>query len=485
VTAADLLLADVEVDGRRVDVHVRDGLVHAIGADLPRSGTTVVDGRGGALVPGLHDHHLHLNAMAAVRRSVDVSPEAAPDRDVLARALATAPGTGWVRAVGYHESTAGPLDRDALDELAGARPVRVQHRSGALWVLNTAALERVADHLDDSEDVERDATGRPTGRLWRYDARLVRALPDQGPEQRAALEQVARELLRLGITGVTDATPNLDARAARLLSATDPLRLHLLGAADLPDDELPPHASRGPRKVLLRDHDLPSYDDLLALLDPAGAGTGRRPVAVHCVSRESLVLTLAALAELGSVSGDRIEHAAVTPPELEPALRELGVAVVSQPDFLRTRGDAYLSDVDPDDRPWLYRWAGLARAGVSVCASSDAPYGSADPWQVVRSATERRTLAGSTIGVDERVDAATALASYLSPADDPGGPPRRVAVGAPADLCLLGVPRDEALHAPNRDLVALTLVGGVDPLDGGSIYHDNNGTDPTPLREPP
>jgi len=59
---------------------------------------------------------------------------------------------GWIRAVGYHDSVAGELDRDALDALNAvdpATPLRIQHRSGVLWILNSAGLARVglADYL--------------------------------------------------------------------------------------------------------------------------------------------------------------------------------------------------------------------------------------------------------------------------------------------------------------------------------------------------
>ena len=61
-----VLLRRVEVEGRVVDVVVADGVVLAVGPELPSPpGATIVDGAGGALLPGLHDHHLHLHAMAA------------------------------------------------------------------------------------------------------------------------------------------------------------------------------------------------------------------------------------------------------------------------------------------------------------------------------------------------------------------------------------------------------------------------------------
>ena len=65
-----------------------------------------------------------------------------------------------------------------------------------------------------------------------------------------------------------------------------------------------------------------------------------------------------------------------------------------------------------------------------------------------------------TLGDGERVDAADALALYLGAAGDPGGPARRVEVGAPADLCLLNVPLAEVLAEPAAELVRATFIGG-------------------------
>jgi hypothetical protein len=54
-----------------------------------------------------------------------------------------------------------------------------------------------------------------------------------------------------------------------------------------------------------------------------------------------------------------------------------------------------------------------------------------------------------------------ALALFLGAPDAPGGPPRPVAPGAPADLVLLHAPLAEALATPSSAHVRLTLVDGV------------------------
>ena len=447
-----VLFRAVEVDGALVDVLVEDGVVRAIGRrpapdDVPAE---IVDGAGGALLPGLHDHHVHLLALAARPSSVDVT--GAAGFDGLAGALRRGPVVGgWIRATGYHESIAGDLDRRALDRLIPDVPVRVQHRSGALWMLNSAALERVAGALDRSPDVERDDAGRPVGRLWRYDARLRPALPDAPPD----LAPVGRLLAELGITGVTDATPDLEPDALNLLTVAHargdlPQRVTLLGAPT--GTALPPGFVVGPRKLLLRDHDLPSYDELAALVRAAHAED--RAVAVHCVTRHSLVLTLAVLEEVGVQPGDRIEHASVTPPDVAAWLARLGVAVVTQPDFLRTRGREYQRDVDPADLPHLYPYAGLHTAGVAACAASDAPYGGIDPWQVIATAADR------PLGPAENVTASVALNGYLSPPLDPGGRRRRIEPGATADLVLLTKGLEQALRAPSAALVRSVWIAG-------------------------
>lgn len=449
---------DVELEGHRADVVVDDGVVtrvERVGAHRPAPSDTVIRADGGWLLPGLHDHHLHLLSLAAALTSVDCSPAAAPGLTELGVALrAHDHPDGWVRGVGHHDAATGPLDRHVLDRLVPDRPVRVQHRGGALWVLNSVALRHVADLLDDSGDVERDDRGEPTGRLWRYDTRLAPGLPTRRPD----LAAVGRELRALGVTGVTDATPDLaDATTALLAQAvTDgrlPVDVTVLGGGPSP----PAPLTAGPAKIMLRDHDLPSLARLVRVIsDQRAVG---RAVAVHCVTVESIVLTLAAIDQVGAVPGDRIEHAAVLPTPLLGELKRLGLRAVIQPDLLRTRGREYLAEVDPAELPDLCPHRRLLSAGIPTTCSSDAPFGCLDPWQVVATASTRRTQDGRVIGAAESVEPAVALAGYLSSAGEPGGAPRRIRVGARADLLLLAAGRADALEHPRRELVRATLRG--------------------------
>ncbi|WP_284742425.1 amidohydrolase family protein [Amycolatopsis sp. RTGN1] len=448
-----VLVRGAELDGaRRADVRICDGVITAIAPALDRApGEAVLEARGGALLPGLCDHHLHLHALAAQFRSVPCGPPGVRTTADLGAALsgARADEHGWVRGTGYHESVAGLLDASVLDRLHPARPVRVQHRSGALWTVNTAGATALRLSTGDHPGIERDVRGDPTGRLWRADDWLRERLPAVPLPD---LAEVGTRLARFGITAVTDATPDLaPAAIAALTGGALSQRVLLLGVPL-------GHPASGPYKIILADSDLPGFATLTVWI--RAAHEEGRAVAVHCVTREALVLLLAAFDETGVRPGDRIEHASLVPAELVPRIAELGLRVVTQPGFLAERGDDYLRDVPAVDQPDLYRLGSLIEAGIRCTPSSDAPYGPLDPWAVIRVATERRTPSGSLLGPGERISCAEALAGYLGDPHDPGGPPRRVRVGVAADLVLLDVPLITALRHPAADLVRETLIGG-------------------------
>ncbi len=133
-----MLVVNAEIGGRPgLGVRVSAEEILEVGGGLaPRRGEAVLDAVGGAVIPGLHDHHVHLRGLLAARLSVDVSAAADPaafDRMVAVAAAGAAPG-GWLRVTGWSETSAGPLDRRRMDGLTGAVPARVQHRSGAMWV---------------------------------------------------------------------------------------------------------------------------------------------------------------------------------------------------------------------------------------------------------------------------------------------------------------------------------------------------------------
>ncbi|MGH3633032.1 amidohydrolase family protein [Mycobacterium sp.] len=419
------------LDGAVLDIRVGAQIDEVGDTITPRADEDVFDAAGGTVLPGLHDHHVHLHSAAAAQTSVQVGPPQARDRETFARVLTTAAigEDGWIRAVGYHESVAGPLDRTVLDALIPNVPARIQHRSGALWSLNSAGLRRVglADH--------------PDGRIRSTDPGWSDAL-DRG---QVSLADLSGLLVRLGVTGITDATPDLD--VSDIVRMTE---LHRHG-------ELRQHVHvLSPGKRIL-------HDDNLDLDELAGWTAERHgfggPVAIHCVTAAQLVVTIAALRQAGTHPRDRIEHAAMVPSDCIADLVDLGVTVVTQPNFVAERGEQYLAEIPAAEHDQLWRVGSLLAAGVPVALSTDMPFGRGDPWAAMHAAVHRSTASGAVLGADECVPARKALMMFLGRLEQPSRV-RTVEPGQPGDLCLLAVPPEAALENLDAGMVAATVIDG-------------------------
>ncbi len=453
-----LLIRDAELlGGKRADVLVVGGRIAGIGRGLPDDAQQVREAKGGLLLPGLHDHHVHLAGLAARRHSVWCGPPQVEDEATLREVLAQAPGSGWIRGLGYHESVLSGLpDARALDLLVADRPLRLQHRSGRMWLLNSLALDLLLAENDPSPGLER-GNGCFTGRLFNADEWLRAALGSNPPD----FSLVSAELASFGVTGLTDMTPqNGPAMAAHFAGQRENGELMqsvmLAGTLDLAH-ALQTGWALGPVKMHLHEANLPPFDDAVALIRQAHEQA--RAVAIHCVSEVELVFALAALEEVGAMIGDRIEHASVTAPGHIAQITDLGLAVCVQPHFIFERGDRYLLDVEASSHPHLYRLAGLSAAGIPLAGGSDAPFASVDPWSAMRSAVSRQTIQGSIIGASEALSPEATLALSLADPTD-FSRQREVREGTPADLCLLSRPWSQARERLTSEDVVLTVASG-------------------------
>jgi predicted amidohydrolase YtcJ len=425
-----LIQRAMTLDGVAVDLRVGARIEDVADTLTPRRGEDVFDAAGGAVLPGLHDHHVHLYSAAAAENSVRVGPPQVRDRPALADVLASAQAgeDGWIRAVGYHDSVAGPLDRVVLDAIVPSAPLRVQHRSGVLWMLNSAGLARVG------------LAGHPDGRL-----RSADSWSDALSRGDTRLAGLSDRLSRYGITGITDATPDLD--VGDIVRLTE---LHRHG-------ELRQHVHcLAPGKRILHDDDL-NLEQLAEWIADRHRCDG--PVAVHCVTAAQLLVTIAALRQAGTHPRDRIEHAAVAPSDCLSELADLAVAVITQPNFVAERGDQYLDEVPAAEHDELWRVASLLRADVPVALSTDMPFGEPDPWAAMRAAVHRKTPGGTVLGADECVSARTALTMFFGCADQPTRA-RTLRPNEPGDLCLLSVAPETAMAELDAGMVAATVIGG-------------------------
>ncbi len=429
-----MLIRGAELEGGRLaDLRIENGRIAAIGQLSPSVGEAAIDAGGGLLLPGLHDHHIHVAALAAAAASIRCGPPQVGDLDALTAAL-RAPGTGWLRGIGYHESVAGMLDARMLDTIDAGRPIRVQHRGGRMWFLNSMALDMLLSDQSAPPGFER-IDGRLTGRVFESDAWLKTALASRPP----AFAEVGAMLARRGVTGLTEISPENDAViaghvAAERANGNLPQKVLLAGRLALCPEDMSDGMSLGPVKLHLHEAALPPFDAIVGAI--RAAHEQGRAVAIHCVTEIELVFALAAIDDAGKVRGDRIEHASIAPDTAVAEIARLGLAVVSQPHFITERGDAYRANIAPDDQPLLYRLNAFLDAGVTLAGGSDAPFGGADPWTSMAAAVSRRTPSGAMIGADEALTPEQALALYLA-APEELSRRRCIQVGAVADLCLL------------------------------------------------
>lgn len=221
---ADLILINGQVQtpqGWAETLAIRDGVIVAVGnakAVEPYQGSAskIVDLKGAAVFPGLHDMHVHTQS-AGLEQFACGFPYAAKPAVIAARvkecAKAAAPGA-WI--VGGNWSAGsfakGQQNRGFLDKVAPNNPVLLSDEAHhSLWA-NSKAIQ-AAGITRATQDpaggiIERDAKGEPNG-LFRENASdlIEKSMPDASDAlKRKALTLSTRQMLSFGITSFTDAS---------------------------------------------------------------------------------------------------------------------------------------------------------------------------------------------------------------------------------------------------------------------------------------
>lgn len=219
----------------------RDGWIVAVGrlADVAREAGRAerVDLRGGLMVPGWTDAHVHFMWWALQRTQVDLRDAATLD-DALARialyAKALPPGA-WVLGGRFDKNRWGrwPTAAD-LDRVTHGRPAALRSRDGHSRWLNSEALRRAGIERTTKPppggEIEQDAKGEVTGILkenanWLAD----RVVPSPSEaECLAALRVGQRDALARGVTGIEDLEDALAYDAWRRLKDAGELALRVV-----------------------------------------------------------------------------------------------------------------------------------------------------------------------------------------------------------------------------------------------------------------
>jgi predicted amidohydrolase YtcJ len=219
--APDLVLSNgkiITVDERFTiaqAVAIRGDHVVAVGTNqeidrLAGAGARRIDLRGRAVIPGLIDNHMHLLRYGTTWR-YEVRWDGVETRKVAlemlrARTQTVKPGE-WIYTLGgwaleQFSDNPKPFTREELDRIAPDHPVFLQASYFEAF-LNSKALEVLGiDRSSEAVGVDRDATGRATGRLNEAGFRaLVGKLPIASDDEiEASTFGMIHELSRSGLT---------------------------------------------------------------------------------------------------------------------------------------------------------------------------------------------------------------------------------------------------------------------------------------------
>jgi predicted amidohydrolase YtcJ len=507
---------------------ILDGRVVAAGSrhdvlDAAAAGARMVDVRDRAVVPGLHDFHLHLVNLARARREVQLDDVASPDELVkrVAAAARQLPAGSWVLGRGWSEAMLPPSALPILETAAGSRPASlVSHDGHSLWASRAGlALAGITAATPDPPGgrVERDERGEPSGVLReRAMAPLIAVTQRlEGDALAVALRETADELARYGITGATEAGDYDAANGVGPWAEFGDSFSHLADGRldgrlrltlDIPAFTLPQARERGVHSgsplgettrvgwaKLHADGALGSRtaavfqpyacgssgdtgimratrDELDALLSRARL-TGIS-MAIHAIGDRAVAVVLDAYGRAPARADgppDRIEHAQLVRIQDLERFAALDVTASLQP--VHCPSDrASVEACWPDRLQDAYRLRSLAHAGARLAFGSDAPIEPADPWLGMFAAVHRRYPheAGDWHPA-ETLDVRAALSAYtLGPARSFGRSDEgHLRVGAVADLAVLDIDLDTLLAADER----LTEVRSVLTLVGGQETH--------------
>jgi predicted amidohydrolase YtcJ len=193
-------------------------------------------------------------------------------------------------------------------------------------------------------------------------------------------------------------------------------------------------------------------------------------ICVHCAGDAAVDLTLDAYEEAMNANPrpdprHRIEHAVITTPEATKRMKDLGVVVSTQPQFIRVGGDSWVKVFGEErakramvTREWLDN-------GVHIALGSDAP---TTPWYTPQmtlwGALARVSASGKEMGPEQRLTIQEALrahtmgGAYAAHEEDIKG---SIEVGKLADLVVWKEdPYTATIQRLPQIAVATTIVGG-------------------------
>jgi predicted amidohydrolase YtcJ len=438
---------------------------------LARAQTTIVDARGGSVLPGFNDAHLHLLNGGLSLDQVSLADAATLDeiKETLKAWAVANPSHRWIRGRGwlYAPFPNGLPTRQLLDQLVPDRPAYLVSYDGHTGWANTAALEAAgiteATRAPANGVIVRDARGEPTGVLKEAAMSLMsQALPvPTRDEKLSALRAAVVEANRVGITSVQDAggsvedlamydelrrRGDLSLRVYEALTVDGPVTPDQLDAMDRVrarfDDD--PLLKTGAVKIMA---DGVVETRTAAMLEPYAHSVERGElrlspekmtrlvteldrrgwqVMTHAIGDAAVRETLDAYAAAQAVNPapaegrrHRVEHLEAPAPEDLPRFGKLGVVASVQPvhGLPPEPADPWALNLGSEraHRGWMS--GSLLESGAPLAFGSDWPVAPLDPLRGIFVAVNRTGFDGEPAGgwrPEERVSLADAIRAFTS-----------------------------------------------------------------------
>lgn len=479
--------------------------------------TEVIDARGGMLVPGFIDAHVHFLSGGSGLASVQLRDAATPEEFTrrIGEFATTIPPGEWILAGTWdHQNWGGELPRrDWIDAVTPANPTWLMRLDGHMGVANSQALQLAGIDADTPDvaggEIVRDNEGRPTGVLKDNAMRLLLAAIPQPSE--AQLDRYARAAMDyVASNGVTSAHDMFADDFDSWVSLATYRRLHQRGelitriysVMPLHDwqkvaDEV---AQNGRGDEWLKTGALKGFMDgslgshTAAFLEPftdtpdqsgflintledmrtwiGGADAAGLHVMVHAIGDKAIRDLLDIYYDVAKANGERdrrfrMEHAQHIHPDDVERFAIQGVIASMQPYHAIDDG-RWADDVIGAERSQTtYAFHSLIESGAHLAFGSDWYVAPATPLEGIYAATTRRTLDDANpdgwvpeqkITVEQALRAYTVEGAYASFDENRKGmlKPGMLADMVIIDRDLTAIPLEEIRDARVRK----TIVGG-------------------------
>jgi predicted amidohydrolase YtcJ len=518
-------------------VAIRGNRITGVGGNaemkaLAGPASELLDARGGTVMPGFNDSHVHFLGGSLALDKVNLLEATTLEQiqEKIRAFAASQPEKEWVLGRGWYYAPfpGGLPTREQLDALVRDRPAYMTCYDGHTGWANSKALERAGITRDTPNPVngiivKDPKSGEPTGVLKEAAQRLMtKVLPQPSPADKLrALRQGFREAHRFGVTSVQNASGNAEElqlwqelrRAGELalrsysalsispgFSEADADRfedvrrqypedpLLRVGAVKLVADGvieahtafmLAPYTNQDTRGV-------PNYtpqelNRIVALMDRRGW-----QIFIHAIGDAGIRMALDAFHKAAAENPapargrrHRIEHIESTDAADIPRFGKLGVIAAMQPfhgNPSPNQIDVWAGNIGPDRAARAWVWKSIQDGGGRLSFGSDWPVVSIDPRLGVQMAVNRTTPEGGPPGgwlPEQRLPLADVLGAYTAGAAYAEFAEDRKGALAPGKLADLVVLSADVFALPREKLLDAVVEATV--FDGKVVYRRQGG----------